>query len=163
MIFANYNPKNCIKMCRSLFVRPETFFFSEIWKMAECHFLANVMLRESCLRASRRQKLQGLRVVCSKNFSRATFFCFLGQYIFALFACETNLKKKRSVNPYCHIHISIFSFIFLSFYSLLIVFLFLLERRHYDSFHNLTFMMQFDTIWMKLEKTLLTRFLQILG
>ena len=26
MIFANYNPQSCIKMCRSLFVKPENFF-----------------------------------------------------------------------------------------------------------------------------------------
>ena len=40
--------------------------------------------------------------VCSKNFSRATFFCFLGHLhggqLFELFAHETNLKKKSSVN-----------------------------------------------------------------
>jgi hypothetical protein len=44
-----------------------------------------------------------LRVVYSKNFSRATFFCFLshlvGGQLFEQFARETNLKKKRSV---CH-------------------------------------------------------------
>ena len=37
----------------------------------------------------------------SKNFSRATFFCFLGHsvgwYVFELFACETNLKKERRI------------------------------------------------------------------
>ena len=62
------------------------------------------MLRQSRLRASRAspaQKLQDLRVVLSKNFSRATFFCFLGhlvgQCIFELNTHETNLMKKRSV------------------------------------------------------------------
>ena len=47
--------------------------------MSECHFWANVMLRQSRLRASRAspsQKSRGLRVVYSKNFSRATFFVF---------------------------------------------------------------------------------------
>jgi hypothetical protein len=42
-------------------------------------------LRKSCLRAFRK-KWQGLRVVHSKNFSRATFFYFLahsdGRYIY---------------------------------------------------------------------------------
>ena len=52
---------------------------AEIWKMSECHFRADVMLRQSRVRASRAspaQKSQGLRVVYSKNFSRATFFVF---------------------------------------------------------------------------------------
>ena len=65
-------------MCRSLFVKPGNFY-AEIRKMAECHFWADVMLRQSPLRASRAspaQKLQGLSVVCSKKFSRATFFVF---------------------------------------------------------------------------------------
>ena len=41
--------------------------------MEECHFWANVILRQSRLWASRvspAQKSQGLRVVSSKNFSR---------------------------------------------------------------------------------------------
>ena len=73
--------------------------------MAECHFWANVMLRQSHVRASRNspaQKSQGLRVVCSKNFSKATIFGFLGHLVggqlFELFARETNLKKKSSVD-----------------------------------------------------------------
>ena len=73
--------------------------------MLECHFWANVMLRQSHVqvsRASPAQKSQGLRVVCSKNFSRATFFCFLGHLgggqLFELFSRETNLKKKSSVD-----------------------------------------------------------------
>ena len=40
--------------------------------MAECHFWANVMMRQSHVwasRASPAQKLQGLRVVYSKDFS----------------------------------------------------------------------------------------------
>ena len=71
--------------------------------MSECHFWVDVMLKQSRVRASRAspaQKLQGLRVVCSKNFSMATFFCFLGHLVggqrFELFARETNLKKKSS-------------------------------------------------------------------
>ena len=52
--------------------------------MADCHFWANVMLRQSRVQASRAspaQKLQGLRVVYSKNFSRAPFFVFLVTYL----------------------------------------------------------------------------------
>ena len=63
-------------------------------------FWADVMLRQSRVRASRAspaQKSQGLRVVYSKF-----FFCFLGHLvggkIFEQFARETNLKKKRSVS-----------------------------------------------------------------
>ena len=74
--------------------------------MPGCHFWANVMLRQSRLRASRAspaQKSQGLRVVCSKNFSRATFFVFWSTQMvdickFELSDLETNLMKKRSVN-----------------------------------------------------------------
>ena len=74
--------------------------------MLECHFWANVMLRQSRLwasRASPAQKLQGLRLVFSKNFSRATFFVFwvtyiVGRCMFELNAGETNLMKKRSVS-----------------------------------------------------------------
>ena len=54
-------------------------FSAEIWKMSECHFWADVMLRQSRLwasRASPAQKSQDLRVVCSKNVSGATFFVF---------------------------------------------------------------------------------------
>ena len=77
----------------------ETFFLQ---KILEFHFWANVMLRQSHLRASRAspaQKLQVLKVVCSKNFSRATFFLghLVGGQLFELFARETNLKKKSSV------------------------------------------------------------------
>ena len=54
-------------------------FSAEIWKMSECHFWADVMLRQSRLwasRASPAQKSRGLRVVYSKKISRATFFVF---------------------------------------------------------------------------------------
>ena len=72
--------------------------------MMECHLWVDVMLRQSRLwasRASPAQKRQDLRVVLSLNFSRATYFCFLGHLvgrcIFELNARETNLMKKRSV------------------------------------------------------------------
>jgi hypothetical protein len=82
MIFANYNPESCIRRCRSLFVL-ETFFCRNL-KNDRMSFLADVMLRQSCVRASRAspdQKWHGLRLVCSKNFSRATFFVFWVIYI----------------------------------------------------------------------------------
>ena len=52
MVFANYNPKNCIKMCRSLFVKPEDFFLQKFEKWQKVIFGADVMLRQSRLRAS---------------------------------------------------------------------------------------------------------------
>ena len=64
--------------------------------MPKCHFWADVMLRQSRVQASRAspaQKLPGLRVVCFKNLSRATFFVVT----FELTARETNLMKKHSV------------------------------------------------------------------
>ena len=73
--------------------------------MADCHFWADVMLRQSHVRASRAspaQKWRGLRVVLFQKLFKGYILCFLGnsfgQYVFKLFAYETNLKKKRSVN-----------------------------------------------------------------
>jgi hypothetical protein len=72
--------------------------------MSECYFWANVMLRQSHLRASRAspaQKSQGLRVFLFQKLFKGYIFCFLGHlvglYIFELSARETNLMKKRSV------------------------------------------------------------------
>ena len=71
--------------------------------MSECHFWVNVMLRQSRLRASRAspaQKLQGLRVVCSKNFSRATFFVFWGTQLVEVYLSYLPMKqiwRKRAV------------------------------------------------------------------
>ena len=51
--------------------------------MTECHLRTNVMLKQPRIRASRSspaQNLQGLRVIYSKNFSRATFFVFWGSH-----------------------------------------------------------------------------------
>ena len=74
--------------------------------MLECHFWDVVMLRQSRLRDSRAspaQKSRGLRVVYSKNFSRATFFCFLGhsvgRYVFELFDHETIFLEKVQCVP----------------------------------------------------------------
>ena len=71
-------------------------FSAEIWKMLECHFWANVMLRQSRLQASRAspaQKSQGLKVVCSKNFSRATFFVFLSTLMVDIYLSYLPVKQ----------------------------------------------------------------------
>ena len=96
MIFANYNPQNCIKMCKGLFVKPGNFFLQKFVKMWECHFWADVMLRQSRLRTSRASpalKLQGLRVVCSKNFSRAIFFVFCSTQMVDIYLSYLPMKK----------------------------------------------------------------------
>ena len=78
-------------------------FSAEIWKMAECHFWADVMLRQSHVRASRAspaQKSQGLRVVCCKNFSRSTFFVFWVTWLVDSFLSYLPVKRiwrKRAV------------------------------------------------------------------
>ena len=89
------------------FVKPGNFFLQKFEKCQNVIFGPMLMLRQSCVRASRAspaQKWQGLTVVLSKNFSRATFFCFLGylvgRYVFELNTHETNLMKKRSVYLY---------------------------------------------------------------
>jgi hypothetical protein len=73
-------PLHSFNKCRkSVLSSLDFFFFVEIWKMSVCHFWADVMLRMSRLWASRSslaQKWQVLRVVLSKNFSRATCFIF---------------------------------------------------------------------------------------
>ena len=51
------------------------------------------MLRQSRVRASRAQKLQGLRVVNLKNFSRATFFVFWGIQLFDRFMSYLPVKQ----------------------------------------------------------------------
>ena len=80
----------------NFFFQAWKLFSTEIWKMLECHFWANVMLRQSrpwAARASPAQKPQGLRVVCSKNFSRATFFCFLGHFVADSFLSYLPVKQ----------------------------------------------------------------------
>ena len=67
------------------------------------------MLRQFQVRGTRAypaQKLSGLRVVYSKNFSRAPFFSESLHWrikLFEQFARETNLKKKRSVRLPCEL------------------------------------------------------------
>ena len=63
------------------FVKQPGNFFRRNLENVRMSFLGDVMLRRSHVWASRgaspAQKLQGLRVVYSKNLSRATFFVFL--------------------------------------------------------------------------------------
>ena len=77
--------------------------------MRECHFWENIMLRQPYFRASRAsiaQKSRGLRVVLFQKLFKGYIFCFLGhsvrRYVFELFVCKTNLKKKCSV--WCTMH-----------------------------------------------------------
>ena len=117
MILENYNPQSCIKICiekivQQPFCKAWKLFSAEIWKMLECHFWAYVMLRQSRLWASRASpaqasKSRGLRMVLSKNFSRATFL-FSGSlswsiYIWAIYPwnkfdekaqCDVQLRKN---------------------------------------------------------------------
>ena len=92
--------------CRKSLLSSLEIFFCRNLKNFGMSFWANVMLRQSHVWASRAypaQKPQGLRLVCSKKFSMAAFFSFLGHLIdgqlFNLFARETNLKKQSSVLP----------------------------------------------------------------
>ena len=76
-------------------------FSADILKMSECHFLGQCKSRVQASWAAPGQKLQGLRLVCPKIFSMADFFVFWVTYLvnrFELFARETNLKKKLSLN-----------------------------------------------------------------
>ena len=73
----------------------ETFFCRNL-KNVRMSFWVNVMLRQSRLRASRAspaQKLQDLRVVLSKNFSRATFFVFWVTYLVDIYLSYLPVKQ----------------------------------------------------------------------
>ena len=92
----------------NFFYQAKKLLSAEIWKNTECHFWANVMLRQPRIQASRAssaQKSRGLRVVLFQKLFKGYIFCFLrvsvGRCIFEQFARETNLKKKRSV---CVLH-----------------------------------------------------------
>ena len=79
-------------------------FCAEIWKMLECHFWADAMLRQSrfrTFRASPAQKLQGLRVVCSKNFSRATFFVFWSTQMVNIYLSYLPVKQTWWKSAVC--------------------------------------------------------------
>jgi hypothetical protein len=77
--------------------------------MAECHFWANVMLRQSRVHASRvspAQRFAGFEGGLFQNRFKGYIFSFLGHLVggkvFEEFASETNLKKKRSAVWYFH-------------------------------------------------------------
>ena len=82
--------------CRKFLLSSQETFFCKIWKMFECQFWANVMLRQFRIWASRdspAQKSQDLRAVCSKNFSRATFFVFWVTWLEDSYL--NNLRRKQ--------------------------------------------------------------------
>ena len=107
MFFANYNPRKYIKKVQELFCQAKKLFSAEIGKMTECHFWANVMLRQPCVRASGPLLLKSSRVLGC--FIHQLFKCYIfyfhvhsdGRCIFELSAHdETNLITKRSVCKY---------------------------------------------------------------
>ena len=72
-------PLYSFNKCRKFILSSLETFFCRNLKMSECHFWANVMLRQPRIwasRASPAQRSQVVRVVYYKNFSRATFFVF---------------------------------------------------------------------------------------
>ena len=98
VICKNYvaRPLHSFNKCRkSLLSSLETFFCRNL-KNVRMSFWVNVMLRQSRLRASRAspaQKWQGLRVVCSKNFSRATFFVFWSTQMVDIYLSYLSVKQ----------------------------------------------------------------------
>ena len=74
--------------------------------MTEFHFWADVMLRQPRVWASRAspdQKWQGLKVVYSKNFSRATFFVFWSDLILISYLSYLPVKQiwRKNAVWYC--------------------------------------------------------------
>ena len=99
--FCKLQPSKLYKNVQEPFCQARNLFSAEIGKMAECHIWANLMLRQSRLwasRASPAQKSQGLSVVCSKNFSRATFLFFgsLSWWIVIRVICPWNKFKETA-------------------------------------------------------------------
>ena len=75
--------------------------------MAECHFWADVMLRQPRLRASRAScsKLARLESGLLQKKNQGLHCHSVGRYIFELFSCETDLKKKRmQLDTVLHFH-----------------------------------------------------------
>ena len=88
-----------VAICKYHGARP-LHSFNKCWKLYSADICKNVGMsflgRQSCVwasRASSAQKLQGLRVVCSKKFSRATFFVFWGTHLVDVFL--NNMPVKR--------------------------------------------------------------------
>ena len=96
MIFANFNPKSYKKKCAETFLTSnETFFYKNL-NMTNCHFGANVMLRQLPVqgsRASHAQKSRDLRVVYYKNFSRRTFFVSCRIHLVDIFLSYLPVKQ----------------------------------------------------------------------
>ena len=91
------------------FIKPGNYFLQKFEKFR------NVILGQcnvetvQASRASHAQKSRGLRLVLSKNFSRAAFFVFWVTYLVDIYLSyllvllsthETNLMKMRSVRMY---------------------------------------------------------------
>ena len=54
--FCKLEPLKLYKNVQALFCQAKKFFYAEIGKMPECHFWADVMLRQPRVRASPAQK-----------------------------------------------------------------------------------------------------------
>ena len=103
-MFFKLQPPNLYKNLQKPFCQAGKLFSAEIWKMTECYFWANVMFRQSHVRASKGlscSKVAGFEGGLFQKLFKGYIFCFLGhlvgRYIFELNAGETNLMKKRSV------------------------------------------------------------------
>ena len=96
---------------QELFFQAGKLISAESWKMTECHFWTNVMLRQPHVRATRAFPTQkGLRVVYAKIFPKATFFEVWEIHLFDRFLSYLpvkKLKKKRSVSTYIIIYLFI--------------------------------------------------------
>ena len=95
-----------IKKCVETFLTSQETFFCKNLKMTNCHFWANVSLRQPHVRESRAfpdQKSRGLRVVFSKNFSRRTFFVFWRTHLVNMFLRYLPVKQiwRKSAVCYC--------------------------------------------------------------
>ena len=105
-VFCKLQSPKLYKHVLEPFCQAWKLFSSEIWKMSECHFWSNVMLRQSRIRASRAspaQKSRGLRVIYSKNFSRAILFAFWGTHLVDKFLSYLPVKqiwRKSAVRVY---------------------------------------------------------------
>ena len=77
MIFFLITTSKVLQKCAGTVLSSQETFFCRKLKMTEFHFWINVMLRQPHVRASRAspaQKSKGLRMVYSKNFSKAPFY-----------------------------------------------------------------------------------------
>ena len=97
-------PLHSFNRCRKFHLLSLETFFCRNLKNAGMSFLANVMLRQSHVRASRAspaQESKGFEGGLYQKLFKGYIFCFLshlvGGQLFEQFAKETNLKKKRSV------------------------------------------------------------------